>query len=59
MAPTTVDVVYIEFVEPWILLAMRFLGLEYSVADTDAYMYGESLTTLLAKWVKENWGGNC
>lgn len=59
VAPTTVDVVYIEFVEPWILLAMRFLGLEYSVADTDAYMYGESLTTLLAKWVKENWGGNC
>jgi hypothetical protein len=58
-APATVDIVYIEFVEPWILLAMRFLGLEYSLADTDAYMYGESLTTLLAKWVKENWGGNC
>lgn len=59
LAPTTVDVVYIEFVEPWILLAMRFLGLEYSVADTAAYMYGESLTTLLAKWVRGNWGGDC
>jgi hypothetical protein len=59
LAPTTVDVVYIEFVEPWILLALRFLGLEYSVADTAAYMYGESLTTLLASWVRENWHGNC
>ena len=58
-APATVDVVYIEFVEPWILLALRFLGLEYSVADTDAYMYGESLTSLLANWVRDNWGGNC
>lgn len=59
VAPATVDVVYIEFIEPWILLAFRFLGLEYSTEDTAAYMYGESLTTLLAKWVTENWGDNC
>lgn len=59
VAPTTVDVVYIEFVEPWILLALRFLGLEYSAEDTAPYMPGEILTTLLASWVKENWGDNC
>jgi hypothetical protein len=59
VAPATVDVVYIDFIQPWILLAFRFLGLEYSAEDTDVYMYGESLTTLLAKWVTENWGDNC
>ena len=55
----TVDVVYIDFIQPWILLAFRFLGLEYSEADTHAYMYGESLTTLLAEWVTTNWQDNC
>jgi Calcineurin-like phosphoesterase len=59
VAPATVDVVYIDFIQPWILLAFRFLGLEYSAEDTDPYMYGENLTTLLAKWVTENWGDNC
>ena len=59
VAPAPVDVVYIEFIQPWILLALRFLGLEYSAEDTDAYMYGEDLTTLLASWVRANWGNNC
>lgn len=54
-----VDVVYIEFIQPWVLLAFGFLGLEYTVADTAPYMYGENLTTLLAKWVSENWKDNC
>ena len=56
---TTVDVVYIDFIEPWILLALKFLGQEYSEADTNAYMFGESLTTLLAEWVTDNWQDNC
>ena len=54
-----VDVVFIEFIQPWVLLAFRFLGLEYGEADTAPYIYGESLTTLLAKWVSENWKDNC
>jgi hypothetical protein len=55
----TVDVVYIEFIQPWILLAFKFLGLDYTEADTAPYMYGENLTTLLAEWVIRNWKDNC
>ncbi|KAH0831649.1 hypothetical protein AYO21_01848 [Fonsecaea monophora] len=54
-----VDVVFNEFIEPWIILAFRFLGLEYSDDDVDQYMPGENLTTLIAKWVAENWKVHC
>jgi hypothetical protein len=54
-----VDVVYIEFIQPWVLLAFKFLGLDYEEADTAPYMYGENLTTLLAEWVTRNWKTNC
>jgi 2',3'-cyclic-nucleotide 2'-phosphodiesterase (5'-nucleotidase family) len=55
----TVDVVYIEFIQPWILLAFKFLGLDYTEPDTAPYMYGENLTTLLAEWVTRNWKQTC
>ena len=54
-----VDVVFNEFLQPWILLAFRFLGLEFSDKDTAAYMESETFTTLLEKWVRENWSGDC
>lgn len=57
--PQTVDVVYIAFIEPWVLLAFKFLDLDYSLKDTDVYMEGQNLTGLLIKWVKENWADNC
>jgi Calcineurin-like phosphoesterase len=57
--PEFIDVVYIEFIERWILLAFRFLDLDYSIKDTAVYMEGENLTTLLAKWVTANWKDNC
>jgi 2',3'-cyclic-nucleotide 2'-phosphodiesterase (5'-nucleotidase family) len=57
--PELIDVVYIEFIERWILLAFRFLDLDYSIKDTAVYMEGENLTTLLAKWVTANWKDNC
>jgi 2',3'-cyclic-nucleotide 2'-phosphodiesterase (5'-nucleotidase family) len=57
--PETVDVVYIEFIEPWLLLAFNILDLDYSIEDTAIYMEGENLTTLLAKWVTANWRGDC
>ena len=58
-SPETVDVVYVEFIQPWILQAFKFLGLEYNKADTKPYMEGENLTTLLMRWVHENWKENC
>lgn len=57
--PETVDVVYIDFIQPWLLLAFKFVDLDYTVKDTAIYMEGENLTTLLAKWVTANWKDNC
>ena len=54
-----VDVVFLEFIQPWVLLALKFLGGEYSSDDTYDYMGGEDFTTLLARWVKENWQEDC
>ncbi|KIW17164.1 hypothetical protein PV08_04355 [Exophiala spinifera] len=55
----TVDVVFNEFVQPWILLGLKFLGLDYTDDDVDKYMPDENMTTLIAKWVSENWAENC
>ena len=57
--PETVDFVFLDFLQQWILLAFRFTGAEYSTEDTDVYIEGENLTTLLARWVSENWKDNC
>lgn len=57
--PEVVDVVYVDFIEPWMILAFRFVGLEYNIEDTDIYMRGETITSILAKWVKNNWSDTC
>ncbi|MCJ1267152.1 hypothetical protein MMC22_007037 [Lobaria immixta] len=57
--PEVVDLVYIEFVQEQILLALKFLGADYGEEDTDLYMEGVTLTTLIGKWVRENWNGEC
>ena len=54
-----VDLVFLEFIQPWVLLALKFLGGEYTSDDTKEYMGGEDFTTMLARWVKENWDGDC
>ena len=53
--PDTVDLVYNEFIQRYILLALKFLGTDYSEADTSAYMDGKSLTQAIGTWVKNNW----
>jgi hypothetical protein len=50
-----VDVVYNEFVEPWILLALEYLGLKVEHEDTAVYMEGATLTTVISSWVRKNW----
>ncbi|KAL8682816.1 MAG: hypothetical protein Q9186_001145 [Xanthomendoza sp. 1 TL-2023] len=57
--PDTVDVVYLDFIERYVLLALKFLGMEYAVEDTEAYMEGRQLTGLIAEWVEGNWKGDC
>ncbi|MCJ1316917.1 hypothetical protein MMC15_002238 [Xylographa vitiligo] len=58
-AVETVDVVYLEFIQPWVLLALKFLGGEYESVDTEDYLEGVDFTTMIAQWVKENWVGDC
>lgn len=55
----TVDVVFNEFIQPWILLALKFLGLDYAENDVDKYMPDDNMTTLIARWVSENWASKC
>lgn len=55
----TVDLIFNEFIQSYVLLALRFLGLDYSDKDVSKYMYGENFTNLLAKWISQNWDGHC
>ena len=57
--PETVDLVFLEFIQPWVLVALKFLGLEYGVSDTRVFMEGHDFTTMIAEWVERNWKGNC
>ncbi|KAJ5594573.1 uncharacterized protein N7459_000781 [Penicillium hispanicum] len=54
--PETVDLVYIEFVQPYLVLAAEFAGLEVDfVRDSDVYMPSMTLMDLILDWVKQHW----
>ncbi|TKX26322.1 putative calcineurin-like phosphoesterase-2 [Elsinoe australis] len=52
--PQTVDLVYNEFIERWILLALRYLG-EKRQGPGELLGEGRSLTTFLANWIEAHW----
>ncbi|RYP75227.1 hypothetical protein DL771_002552 [Monosporascus sp. 5C6A] len=56
--PERVDLVFNDYVRPWIIPALKFSGGDYSDEDVRPYVEG-SFTDLLAGWVKENWGDDC
>lgn len=54
--PEAVDVVYNEFLEPFIIQSLQFLGgREYGKKDTRSYKHGITLTDVMANWIRENW----
>ena len=53
--PETVDVVYIDFIEWYMLLALKFLGTDYEKGDTGVYREGMSLTRMISGWVEGHW----
>lgn len=53
--PATVDLVYVDFIESYILLALKFLGTDYKQEDTAVYMKGRQMTELIAEWVQKHW----
>jgi hypothetical protein len=56
--PEVVDLVFIDFIQPWILTALQFTGEMYNKSDVEVYR-DETLTELMAWWIKENWGQDC
>jgi hypothetical protein len=54
-----VDVVFNEFIQPYMLIALRFVGEERSDADVKSYMGGKSFTNLLAEWIEDHWSKDC
>jgi len=53
--PEKVDVVYNEFIESWVLLALQYLGQKYTKSDTAPYLEDQTMTTIITDWVQANW----
>jgi hypothetical protein len=54
--PEKVDLIYIEFVQPYLALAAKFAGLELDfVRESDVYMPNITLTDLILEWVRKHW----
>ncbi|PLB44661.1 Ser/Thr protein phosphatase family [Aspergillus steynii IBT 23096] len=54
--PDHVDLVYIDFIESYVALAAKFADIDADFSrDSDVYMPPMTLTSLILKWVKENW----
>ncbi|KAI8966434.1 ser/Thr protein phosphatase family [Daldinia sp. FL1419] len=56
--PETVDLVFIDYVQPWVITALKFSGGDYSTEDVKVYS-NNTLTDVVAGWVKEHWEKNC
>jgi hypothetical protein len=56
--PKTVDFVFLDFLLPWIIPALKFSGGDYSTKDVELYMEG-TLTSKLAEWIGHNWKDEC
>ena len=57
-SPEKVDLVFLDFIQPWVLLALKFSGGDYQTKDVKSYVDG-TFTELMQAWIKENWSGNC
>jgi hypothetical protein len=55
-APETVDLMYNEFIQKWILLALEYTGQKYTSDDTKSWDDGKSFTDIMTDWVEEHWG---
>lgn len=54
-SPDKVDLVYNEFIESWVLLALRYLGEKREKTDSTSALGGKTLTDVLSDWVHANW----
>ncbi|KAI3321614.1 Metallo-dependent phosphatase-like protein [Xylariaceae sp. AK1471] len=56
--PENVDLVFVDYVQPWIILALKFSGGDYDTDSVKVYL-DKTLTDILAGWVEENWKDGC
>ncbi|KAJ3559628.1 hypothetical protein NPX13_g9507 [Xylaria arbuscula] len=56
--PETVDLVFIDYVQPWIIPALKFSGGDYSSDDITVYL-NSTLTEVIAGWVQGYWKEGC
>lgn len=56
--PDMVDLVFTDFVTPWVIMALKLSGGDYSTEDIQLW-HEDSFTDMFAKWIKKNWGTDC
>lgn len=56
--PEKVDLVFVDYVQPWIITALKFSGGDYSTDDVTSYR-NETVTELIFEWISKNWKGDC
>ncbi|KAJ4298642.1 hypothetical protein N0V88_003673 [Collariella sp. IMI 366227] len=56
--PETVDLVFLDFITPWVMMALKFLGGKYNEKDVQLYVEG-TFTKLMAGWIEQNWPRRC
>ncbi|KAK4570542.1 hypothetical protein LTR86_002623 [Recurvomyces mirabilis] len=53
--PEKLDLVYNEFIQDWVLLALRYLGQKYEKGQTESALRGKTMTSVIEKWVGGHW----
>ncbi|KAK4229930.1 Metallo-dependent phosphatase-like protein [Podospora fimiseda] len=56
--PDTVDLVFLDFIQPFVLMALKLLGGRYGNEHVQSYVEG-TFTDLWAEWIKKNWSAKC
>jgi 2',3'-cyclic-nucleotide 2'-phosphodiesterase (5'-nucleotidase family) len=57
--PDTVDLIYNEFIQKWVLMALEYMGQQYDSEDTETWGGGKRFTDMMTDWVEEHWQGEC
>lgn len=56
--PEAVDLVFTDFIAPWVIMALKFSGGDYN--QTSVQLWDEAaFTDMVAGWIKRNWKGKC
>ncbi|KAK2846363.1 hypothetical protein FQN49_005801 [Arthroderma sp. PD_2] len=56
LKPPVVDLLYLDFLEPWITVAAKVVGVDFDPEkDAKPFMPGVQLRTMITEWVSQNW----